>query len=53
MDLNISYSDHLALDNLIKYMTNGNFDAKDHVFSVEPPKDSNKAKKNKKPEVFS
>lgn len=53
VDLNISYSDHLAMDNLIKYMTNGNFDPKNHSLEVEPPKDFNKSKKNKKQEVFS
>ena len=50
-DLNISYSHHVAMNSLLLYLTNGTFNSKEHLFTVNVLKDddSSKNKKVKKP----
>jgi hypothetical protein len=48
IDLNISYTDHIAMSNLLFYMSNGKFDVDNHMFEIEAPKDY-KPKKAKRP----
>lgn len=38
-DLNISYSDHVAMSNLLYFMSNGRFDTENHIYEVDPPAD--------------
>lgn len=33
-DLNISYTDHMALSSLLFYLTNGHFDSESHLYEV-------------------
>ena len=47
LDINLQYSDSLAMFQLMSFVSNGTLDAKTHVFDVPPPKLENKKRRRR------
>ena len=53
VDLNLSYSDSVAMAQLMYYTTNGVLDPKTHTFNVPPPKAEKRRRRKWEPESVS
>ena len=47
LDLCLHYSDHLAMFQLMRYVTHGSFQPKTHVFEVPIPENDKKPKRRR------
>ncbi len=48
MDLSLSYSDSLAMFQLMQFVTGGKLDTKTHFFDIPPPKKEEKKSRRKR-----
>ena len=47
LDINLQYSDSLAMFQLMSFVSNGTLDTKTHIFDVPPPKFENKKRRRR------
>jgi len=46
-DLNLHYNDSTAMNSLVTFMSNGSFDAKEHIYNITPPKQERKRRRRR------